>query len=379
MAFRLFGSSNKSLGIDIGNSTIKIVQMQKGPAGPQICGLAIEPMPENCMADGAINDSSAIANVVKAMRKTNNFAVDNCVTALAAQNAILRFVPFPVMPDPELETAVRNEAEHYVPYPLDEVTLDFAKLSQYEEDGMARCRVLLVVAQREYVNQLQAVFKESGVPLDSVDIDTLAVLNALEASLKAGAPRPAEGEGAEGGAPPPPDEKGEVVAVISIGARTTNVNILKGGVLEFTRPIPIAGNQITALIQNFFKESFQEAERTKIDEGVLALSGTEEGNQEFTEVVQTTIEELAGEIRRSFDYYKAQSREPRIHRVILTGGSSKLKNLNVFLTNEFGIDVEMSDPLQGIEVAVPNPELLEEYLQDFTCAIGLAMRGIADV
>jgi type IV pilus assembly protein PilM len=223
------------------------------------------------------------------------------------------------------------------------------------------------------VNALETVFKEGGIPLLAVDVDTLAVLNALEGSIavRGGGMDEEGGEGEVAGG----DEKGEVLAVISIGARTTNVNILKNGILRFTRPIPIAGNNITSVIQNVFKESFAEAERTKIEEGILGLDG-EEGDQEFTEVVQTTIEELAGEIRRSFDYFKAQTREPLIHRVILTGGTSKLRNLDVFLTNEFGIDVELADPLHGIEVAVPNQEVLEDYLQDFTVAIGLALRGV---
>lgn len=369
-----FGTSNTALGVDIGNSTIKVVQMKKGPNGPQLVGLAIEPMPENAMVDGAIHDTAAIAGIIKNIRKNNNLSTDNCVTSLAAQNAILRFVPFPVMPDPELEIAVRNEAEHYVPYPLDEVTLDFAKLTTYEEEGMPRCLVLLVVAQKEYVSQLQTVFKESGIQLDSVDVDTLSTLNALDASFAGGGAAAGDDKMAAVA-----DESGEVVAVISIGARTTNVNILKNGVLRFTRPIPIAGNNITALIQNVFKESFAEAERTKIEEGVLGLEGAEDGNREFTEIVQTTIEELAGEIRRSFDYFKAQTREPLIHRVILTGGTSKLRNLDVFLTNEFGIDVEMADPLAGVEVAIPNPEVLDDYLQDFTGAIGLALRGLSEI
>ncbi|MBI4870348.1 MAG: type IV pilus assembly protein PilM [Candidatus Riflebacteria bacterium] len=376
-----FGTSNTSLGVDIGNSTIKIVQMKKGANGPQLTGLAIEPVPENALVDGSISDPKIISDIIKNLRRANGLRTDNCVTALAAQNAILRFVPFPVMPDPELEIAVRNEAEHYVPYSLDEVHIDFSRLAQIEEEGMSRYLVLLVVAQKEYVGTLEGVFKDAGISLDAVDVDTLAVLNALENSIKAnmgargGGGEGEGGEGMEGGGGGA-DGKGEVLAVISIGARTTNVNILKDGILRFTRPIPIAGNNITAVIQNVFKESFAEAERTKIEEGVLGMEGGEEGDQEFTEVVQTTIEELAGEIRRSFDYFKAQTREPLIHRVILTGGSSKLKNLDMFLTNEFGIDVEMADPLAGIEVAVGNPELLQEYLQDFTTAIGLALRGV---
>lgn len=371
--FRI-GAANTSLGVDIGNSSIKVVQMKKGPNGPQLVGLAIEPVPENAMVDGAINDIQGIANIVKNIRRANNLKTDNAVTCLAAQNAILRFVPFPVMPDEELEIAVRNEAEHYVPYSLEDVHIDFAKLAHIEEEGMSRYLVLLVVAQKDFVNNLEHVFRDSGIHLASVDVDTLAVLNALEPSIGAAAKiDPAAPEQAPAG-----EEKGEVVAVISIGARTTNVNILKNGILRFCRPIPIAGNNITAVIQNVFKESFAEAERTKIEEGVLGLDGSDEGDQEFTEVVQTTIEELAGEIRRSFDYFKAQTREPLIHRVILTGGTAKLKNLDVFLTNEFGIDVELADPLRGIEVAIPNPELLEDYLQDFTVAIGLALRGVVE-
>ncbi len=375
-----FGTSNTSLGIDIGNSTIKVVQMKKGPNGPILTGLAIEPVPENALVDGSINDTKVISDIIRNLRRTNGLKTDNCVCALAAQNAILRFVPFPVMPDPELEIAVRNEAEHYVPYSLEEVHIDFARLAQIEEEGMARYLVLLVVAQKDYIGTLETVFKDSGIALDSVDVDTLAILNSLETSIKAsaGVDEGAMEEDEGGEAPAPSEGKGEVLAVISIGARTTNVNILKDGILRFTRPIPIAGNNITAVIQNVFKESFAEAERTKIEEGVLGMEGGEEGVLEFTEVVQTTIEELAGEIRRSFDYFKAQTREPLIHRVILTGGTSKLRNLDMFLTNEFGIDVEMADPLYGVEVNVPNPDVLQDYLQDFSVAIGLAMRGVTE-
>lgn len=367
-----FGTADTSLGIDIGNSSIKVVQMKKGPNGPQITGLAIEPVPENAMVDGAINDPKLIADIIKNIKKTNNLKVDNSACALAAQNAILRFVPFPVMPEEELKIAVRNEAEHYVPYPIEDVHIDFARLAEVEEEGMKRYLVLLVVSQKDFVIALENVFKEAGIELSIVDVDSLSVLNAIDRSLKpAGTP--------EGADPFAGNEQGEVVAVITIGARTTNVSILKNGILRFTRAIPIAGNNITAVIQNVFKESFAEAERTKIEAGILGLDGEGGGDQEFTEVVQTTIEELAGEIRRSFDYFKAQTREPMIHRVILSGGTAKLRKLDVFLTNEFGINVEMANPLEGIEVAIPNPELLQDYLQDFSTAIGLALRGIDEI
>ena len=146
-----FGASTTSLGVDIGNSSIKVVSMKKGPNGPQITGLAIEPLPQDAMVDGAINDSKFIADKIRKIKKDNNLPSDNCVTALAAQNAILRFIHFPVMPDEELQIAVRNEAEHYVPYPIEDVHIDFARLAEVEEEGMKRFLVLLVVSQRDFV------------------------------------------------------------------------------------------------------------------------------------------------------------------------------------------------------------------------------------
>lgn len=369
-----FGASTTSLGVDIGNSSIKVVSMKKGPNGPQITGLAIEPLPQDAMVDGAINDPKFIADKIRKIRKDNNLPTDNCVTALAAQNAILRFIHFPVMPDEELQIAVRNEAEHYVPYPIEDVHIDFARLAEVEEEGMKRYLVLLVVSQRDFVESIEQVFKEAGLSLSAVEIDSLSILNSIENSLKLPGMDGAEDDPFGGGG----GEKGEVVASITIGARTTNVSIMKNGILRFTRAIPIAGNNITAVIQNVFKETFEEAERTKIDAGIqLDVDGG--ADQEFTEVVQTTIEELAGEVRRSFDYFKAQTREPMIHRVILSGGTAKLRRLDYFLTNEFGINVEMANPLEGVEVALPNPELLQEYLQDFSTAIGLALRGIDEL
>ena len=94
-------------------------------------------------------------------------------------------------------------------------------------------------------------------------------------------------------------------------------------------------------------------------------------------MVHTTVEEIAGEIRRSFDYYKAQHREPVIHRVFLTGGTAKLKDIDVLLSNELSVDVEIADPSYGLLKDMDNPELFEENLQEYTVAIGLALRGCA--
>ena len=169
-------------------------------------------------------------------------------------------------------------------------------------------------------------------------------------------------------------EGGEVVAIIDSGARTTNISVLKSGILEFTRNIPIAGNNITESLRDTLKQDFEQAEAMKIQEGSIA----EGASSEIAEVIQGTVDELASEIRRSFDYFKAQSREPMIHKIILSGGSANLGGFSTYLMNELGVDVNIGNPLEGIAVVVPDTEELYNNLQQFTVAIGLALRGVAE-
>ena len=104
----------------------------------------------------------------------------------------------------------------------------------------------------------------------------------------------------------------------------------------------------------------------------------EGASSEIAEVIQGTVDELASEIRRSFDYFKAQSREPMIHKIILSGGSANLGGFSTYLMNELGVDVNIGNPLEGIAVVVPDTEELYNNLQQFTVAIGLALRGVAE-
>jgi type IV pilus assembly protein PilM len=294
--------------------------------------------------------------------KTSKLRPDRSFASISGQNVIMRFTKLPIMTPDELEQTVRIEAEQYVPYAIDEVSITHAVLNELtEEEGGGKYSILLVVAQKELVNSYLDVLKAAGITNEAVDVDTIAALNALEASI-------VQTAGAQ--------EGGEVVAIIDSGARTTNISVLKSGILMFTRNIPIAGNNITQMIMNVMKQEFEQAESIKVQEAEVTIGDT--GGNEVAEVVKTTVEELASEIRRSFDYFKAQSREPLIHRIILTGGSANLKSFNTYLSNELGVDVFMGNPLEGISVTVQDTEMLYNNLQQFCVAIGLALRGVTD-
>jgi type IV pilus assembly protein PilM len=262
----------------------------------------------------------------------------------------------PMMNEDDLAETIKFEAEQYVPYPIEDVALDFASLSQVESDvGAGQLLILLVVAQKEQIGTFMGCLRQANVVPEVLDVDTFAVINALNKSI--------HGENGE-----------NVVSVIDIGAATSNISILKDGVLQFTRSIPIAGNNITSVIQNVLKLDFEQAENVKIQEGI-ALDDEE---NEVSEVVRTIVEELVGEIRRSFDYYKAQHRESQIDKLIITGGTSKLKNIDVFMANELGYEVEIGDPLMDVEVEIEDQDDFQNKILELTVAIGLALRGVVD-
>lgn len=382
--FRL-GPPKYSLGIDIGSSALKFVQIKKTKQGPQIVNHGHEKYAPGVFQDGLLQDPNAIIQMLKNIKKEFGLKYDQVFTAITSSNTILRFLPLPDMGDEELAHAIDGEAEQYVPYPLDTVNIHFAKLAKVEQEGMTRILCLLAVAQKEHVQGIVDIFKAVGVSqLDSLDIDSLAVINALSNYLNKS--QNDSGVPLEDGSDPALElgsnvagesviNEDEVVAIVSIGARSTIINVLKGGILRFSRNVPISGNNITDVIRSVYKVTLEEAEDIKIEKSREALEGNED--EEFNDVVHTTVEEIAGEIRRSFDYYKAQHREPVIHRVFLTGGTAKLKDIDVLLSNELSVEVELADPSYGLMKDLENPELFEENLQEYAVAIGLALRGCA--
>lgn len=362
MSLFTFGSINTALGIDIGTSAVKMVQLKKSPTGPELINYGMAPIPYSAVEEGGFKDPQTISAIIKDLLKSNKIKPERSFASISGQNVIMRFTKLPIMTPEELEQTVRIEAEQYVPYAIEEVSIAHAVLQEItEEDGSGKYSVLLVVAQKELVNSYLEILKASGINPEVIDVDTIAAINALENSIMQTA-------GSQ--------EGGEVVAIIDSGARTTNISVLKYGVLMFTRNIPIAGNQITQAIMSTLKNDFEQAENIKIQEAEVIVG--EGVTNEISEVVKNTIDDLTIEIRRSFDYFKAQSREPLIHKIILSGGSANLKGFSAYLSNELGVDVYMGNPLEGINVTVPNTDMLYSNLQQFTVAIGLALRGIQE-
>ncbi|MGM0606959.1 MAG: type IV pilus assembly protein PilM [Candidatus Muiribacteriota bacterium] len=348
----VFGGGNNVVGIDIGSSAVKVVMIKQGKE-PVLTAFGVAHLPlEGVVVEGNIVDAATVTETLKELMKASKIKSGYNVGCLLAQNTIIRFIKMPIMKDDELKEAIKFEAEQYIPYSIDEVQISFFKLGEITEDEVEQNYILLVCTPKEIMNTYQTTLKNSGVNLKVLDVDCFGVINSVMHMVD-------------------PDS---ITAVVDIGASTTNIDIVRRGILDFHRNITIAGNNISNVIKDVLKLELSQAENIKKEEGRVAIE--ESDRNEISDVINTIVEELASEIRRSFDFFKAQSREKQIDRIILTGGTAKLANIDVFLANELGIEVVQAEPYEALSVNVPNAEQLEDYQQELTAALGLALREV---
>jgi type IV pilus assembly protein PilM len=347
----LFTKTKDIVGVDIGSSAVKLVQLRELKGGWQLLNVGILPLPPEAIVDNTLMDSSSIVETVKNLLASLQVKAKEAVCSISGNAVIIRKISLPVMPAEELEDQIHWEAEQYIPFDINDVNVDFQILDTDQQD-LSKMNVLLVASKKDIINDYQAVFAEAGLKLMVVDVDSFAVQNAYETNY-----------GAED----------DVVALVNLGASIMNLNIVKGGVSLFTRDVQMGGSLYTEEIQKQFGLNSEQAELKKL---------TAEGSQDarLSEIMQRVNETIALEMRRSLDFYNSTAGDERITRVFLAGGAARTWMLVEAVQQKLGLPVEILNPFQ--RVAVGEKEFDHEYLQEIgplmTVAVGLATRRLGD-
>jgi len=347
----LFSKNKDIVGVDIGSSAVKLVQLRELKGGYQLQNVGILPLPAEAIVDNTLMDSSSIVETVKQLLASLQVKAKEAVCSISGNAVIIRKISLPVMPAEELEDQIHWEAEQYIPFDINDVNVDFQILSPDEQD-LSKMNVLLVASKKDIINDYQAVFAEAGLKLVVVDVDSFAVQNAYEANY-----------GAED----------EVVALVNLGASIMNLNIVRGGVSLFTRDVQMGGGLYTEEIQKQFGLSSEQAELKK-------LTAESSDDPRVAEILSRVNETIALEMRRSLDFYNSTAGEDRIAKVLLAGGGSKTSGLVDAVQQKLALPVEILNPF--LRVAVSEKEFDAEYLQEIgplmTVAVGLATRRLGD-
>lgn len=348
----LFMKSKEIVGIDIGSSSVKLVQLEEQKGAYQLKNAGILPLPSEAIVDNSLMDTTSIVETIKSLVKSLDIKAKDAVCSISGNSVIIRKISLPAMTPDELEDQIAWEAEQYIPFDINDVNLDFEILDT-DLSASGKMTVLLVASKKEIINEYVAVFNEAGMKLVVVDVDSFAIQNAYELNYFPG--------------------PGDVVALVNIGASIMNLNVVKDGISLFTRDVQMGGNLYTEEILRQFSLSSQEAERIKV---TLDYHDKERLKETITRINET----VAIEINRSLDFYNSSAEDQRITKVFLSGGCSKVAMLAEAVSQRLGLQVEMLNPLQKITYNEKHfdPEYLREIGPLVAVAAGLAMRRLGD-
>jgi type IV pilus assembly protein PilM len=349
----MFLSMKKEIiGIDIGSSSVKLVQLKEQKGAFTLQNVGILPLPLEAIVDNTLMDSSSIVEAIKKLFKSLNIRVKDAACSVSGNSVIIRKISLPAMPPEELEDQIHWEAEQYIPFDINDVNIDFQILASDQNDP-SKMEVLLVASKKEIINDYLAVFNEAGINLAVVDVDSFAIQNAFELNYDIGSEN--------------------VVALINIGASIMNLNIIKNDISLFTRDVQMGGNLYTEEIQKQFGVSSEEAEKMKISE-------VSSDQSKLKETISRVNETLAMEMRRSLDFYNTTAGEGKINNVYLSGGGAKTPMLVEAVQQRLGLPVEILNPFLNVKINEKefDPEYLNEIGPLVTVAVGLATRRFGD-
>ena len=343
----------KSLvGLDIGSSSVKAVELQGKPGSLSLANLGFAALQPDTVVDGQIMELNDVSNVIAAVFQSQQIKTERVAAGVSGSSVIVKNIIVPQMTREELEESIDWHAEEHIPFDISDVSLDY----QVVGSGPDSLHVLMAACKRDFVANLKQAIQLAGKQPAIIDVDAFALQNCYEVNYQ-----------------PPADL---VVALLNVGASTMNINILKGTRSVFTRDVSVGGNQYTSLLQKELGMTYEQAEVVK--RGGSAPASEEE--LDVDGVLETVSDMLALEISKTFDFYRATAdeNEASVQRILISGGGSKLSGLPEFLSNRFELPVERLDPFRRISVDARrfDPDYMREVVPEMAVAVGLALRGV---
>ncbi len=347
-------STSQMVGIDIGSHSVKAVLLSETKDGYQLESFSVEPMPKGAVVDRKVQDIEAIGAVIRKIRKKVLSNVQNAVIAVSGSTVITKIIYMDVvLSDDELASQIEIEADSLIPYPLDEVSIDFEKLDVNESDP-SKVNVLLSAVRTETIEARVAALDSGGFHTKVVDVESYALSRASDLALKQ----------------LPDDANNKVVAFIDIGATMTLFTVNEDGKNIYTRDQLFGSEQYTRSIVSYYNKGFDEAEKEKVSGG-LPASYTFEVLAPF----QTT---LIQQIRRAIQMYLTFSGKEKLDYLVVSGGTAELENIQDLLTTELGVYTVVANPFNDMLIGnkVDEQELMKVAPQ-LMVATGLALRGFS--
>ncbi|HSE91955.1 MAG TPA: type IV pilus assembly protein PilM [Methylomirabilota bacterium] len=335
-----------AFGLDIGSSAVKAVQLRNGH-GHRLAALGVVPLDPDTISEGTIRNPEFVASAIREAVAMAGIKSRDAVIGVSGRELIIKKVQIPEVPARELRDAVQLEAEHHIPFSIDEVFLDHHVVGMRE--GVMD--LILVAVKKARVTEYTAVVEDAGFAPVVVDVDSFALGNQFELNH--------------------PEALGEAVALIDIGASTMKTNVVRGGASVFARDIPFGGNNYTQAIAQHLRIPVGQAEAAKLGKNVGVAWDA------IVPALESVSRELSLEIQRTFDYFASTADSERIGKIVLAGGCSLLPGLTDYLSSTWGVGVEVAHPFERVDVG-DFAETVAAAGPSLAVAVGLGLRHAGD-
>lgn len=368
MEITLFGpkKSNKTLGVDIGTHSIKVAEIAETRQGVELGLVGIAPTPAGAVTEAGVVDGAAAAAALRALLDSTGIQTVDCVASLSGPAVIVRQIKMARMPEAMLRKTMAWEAKKYISVPIEDSVVDCQILPKDEGMTATEMNVMLAAAPRSLVDGYVNVLEEAGLEPLALDIGSFATMRALIDTA------------------PNAQVFQETVAILDSGATYTDLNIVKHGSSVFTRTIGASGSALTAAIVAALQCPTDEAERIKMSMDVTQATADRSllRTDKVAGAVVPLLEDLVKEVRRSLNFYQSQfpegSTDALVDRLIVCGGTGKLKGLESYLNSVLDMPVEIADVFHQRFVNLDDDRatLLSADSASMVLAVGLALREI---
>lgn len=347
-----------TVGVDIGHSFVRVVEVEKTAGGYRVAKLGTAPVPKDSIRDGQVNNIEEVSLSIKAAMKEGHIHANHAVIAAAGGAVFVRTVPFPKMTQQMLRESIRYEAARYVPGSVEESYVEGEIAGPLSDTQM---NVLLAAAPKDLVNFRIAACELAGLKVDVVEMETFAAFRSiLELD-------------------PARELASKNYMLVDIGSTNTTVSVIEKGNYVMHRSMPMAGNTLTEALRNAFKleEVDAEAGKSVLDMHELLQPGAPENPP--LKVIQTQVDDLIREFRRSLNYLQTQGQQTdakssgEIDAIVLCGGGARMKGLAAYIQARLSVPVFAAGVFDN--PAISNPGHLDSKGLELVVATGLAIRG----
>lgn len=345
----MFGKKKKVIGLDIGSSQTKMVELSTGK-NRKLLNYGLSKVLPDAIVEGEIIDREAVLDSIRSLIENKGFTTKDVVIGLAGRDVIIKRITMDRMSEADTREQIKWEAEQYVPFDINEVSLDFDIVNP--NFGENQQEVILVAAKNELISNLSALLKELNLNPIIVDTTAFAIQNVFEYNYTPAAD--------------------EIVCLIHIGAGMTVINVIKGGSSLSARDVYYGVNAFISKLQKEVGFNYEDAANAV--KGTIPVGASQDSVQG---VFESFVSDLGTQIERSLQFLSSVTGEEKVSRMYLSGGGSLIPNLLEYLKRRLGIPIELINPFKNIiyDPTIFGPEGVDVIGPILAQVTGLALRG----